>query len=56
MRPDGIVVAKKTTLSELQIIVPLYLTVDAYRAEQAAAAAVAAAITSAFLHKLPKTE
>ena len=45
MLPDGIYVAKKTTTAQLQIILPVYLVVMTFRAEQAAAAAAAAAIT-----------
>ena len=37
--PDGIVVSSKTTKAQLQFIIPLYLTVDAFRAEAAEAAA-----------------
>ena len=39
MLPNGIVVSKKTTCSELQVIVSLYVTVSAFRAEAAQAAA-----------------
>jgi hypothetical protein len=39
--PDGIVVTKKTTKSQLQVILPIYLVVNAARAEAAAAATAA---------------
>ena len=39
MLPNGIVCSKKTTVSELQVIVSLYATVSAFRAEAAQAAA-----------------